>query len=72
MVETLPLAAMLVREIFGIPLDFLLMGIGMGAMLGLIIWGSRPSVMAKYGTRRDDGPAEDASAPPHPEDSQTS
>jgi hypothetical protein len=56
---------LLVREVFGIPLDFALAGILVGAMLGLIVWGSRPSVIARY---RKTPPEEEAEQPKPEED----
>jgi hypothetical protein len=59
------MALLLIREIFGVPVDLGLAVVAVGAMFVLILWGSRPSVIAKYSKREQaDGP--EAASKPEP------
>jgi hypothetical protein len=57
---TFGMAMLLAREIFGVPVDLGLAVVAIGAMVVLAVWGSRPSVIAKYPKREDADGREDA------------
>lgn len=54
------------RAIFGVPLDALVVGIVLGMFVLFIVWGARPSVIARHGARSA-AREEDAAADPDPE-----